>query len=299
MSNLRRACRIAHLSDLHILAPRGAPPPPTSIALRTRLASLGRALDPSSRIEKLLAALEAAKERGADHFVFSGDLTELGTQPQFEALAEALHDSGIDPDAITLVPGNHDSYAAPGAWRRALEGPLAAFRRASADAPGKVVEVGDVALLPVDVACHQPIGRAAGELTTEIADALERRLRDCADVGRPAVLVLHHSPIPHASRAWQWVDGLRGHERMLDLLQRFEDTCVLHGHFHYEVERALGGGRARVFGTTATVEDAPGAPRVRIYEVAEAGDATPSTVPAQTDTPSASRLSVAPVRAAA
>ena len=269
MSNQRRTCRIAHLSDLHVLAPPGAGRAGASIALRTRLASLGRALDPESRIAKLHSALAAAKERGADHFVFSGDLTELGTEAQFEALAEALHASKIDPDKITLVPGNHDSYAAPGSWRRALEGPLASFRRASAEDAGKVVEVGGVLLLPLDVACHQPIGRAAGELTMEAAAALERRLRDCGALGRPAVIVQHHSPIPHASRAWQWVDGLRGHERMLDLLRRFEHTCVLHGHFHYEVERAVGGGRARVFGTTATVEDAPGAPRVRIYELSD------------------------------
>ncbi len=286
MSNDRRTCRIAHLSDLHVLAPSGAPRGPASLALRTRIASLGRALDPACRIDKLLAALDAAKERGASHFVFSGDLTELGTEAQFEALAEALHASKIDPDAITLVPGNHDSYSAPGSWRRALEGPLAAFRRSSADEPGKVVEVGGMTLLPVDVACHQPLGRAAGELTSDVADALERRLRDCAAMGRSAAIVLHHSPIPHGSRAWQWVDGLRGHQRMLDLLVRFEDACVLHGHFHYEVERSIGGGRPRVFGTTATVEDANGAPRVRIYEVSDAALDTPL-------------LSMAPLRAAA
>jgi 3',5'-cyclic AMP phosphodiesterase CpdA len=261
--------RIAHLSDLHVIAPR-ASREPTSLALRTRFVSFGRSLDPEPRLAKLRAALAAAQERGAEHVVFSGDLTELGTEAQFEAFAELLHESGIAPDAITLVPGNHDSYAAPGAWQRALEGPLAAFRRGSADKPGKMVEVGDVILLPLDVACHQPVARAAGELTREAAEALERRLEHCAAVGRRAIVVLHHSPIPHDSRAWQWVDGLRGHERMLDLLTRFEDTYVLHGHFHYEVAKAIGSGPPRVFGTTATVEDEPGMPRVRIYDL-EAG----------------------------
>jgi len=262
-----RPCRIAHLSDLHVLAPLRAVREPTAVELRTRLASFGRPLDAEARALKVLAAIGAAKARGADHFVFSGDLTELGTDGQFEALAELLHEARLDPDSVTLVPGNHDAYAAPDSWRRALDGPLAAFRRASADEPGKLVDASGLALLPLDVTFHQPLGRAAGELTADAAGALERRLRECANARLPAAIVMHHSPIPHASRAWQWIDGLQGHGRLNELLRRFGDVCVLHGHLHSASEKALGGSRPRLFGTTATVEDEPGEPRVRFYEV--------------------------------
>ena len=243
--------RIAHLSDLHVLGS-------STSSLWNRLAE--------RRARKVLRAIAAAKERGATHFVFTGDLTELGTPSQFEALAEVLHAAELDPDRVTLVPGNHDAYTSARGWREAMDGPLRPFRRASADERGKVVDVGDAVLLPIDVACHQPLGRAAGELSPETADAIDLRVRDLSRWGKPIVLALHHPPLPHAWRAWQWVDGLRGHRRIVDLLERFDDTFVLHGHLHYAVEKGVGRDpRPRIFGATATVDDARAAPRVRVY----------------------------------
>jgi 3',5'-cyclic AMP phosphodiesterase CpdA len=241
-----------------------------------RLVSYGRAFDPKQRVQKLRAALAAAREGGASHLVLSGDLTELGTPEQFEAFAEALFDERVDPDRVTLLPGNHDAYSRPDAWSRALEGPLAAFRGSSAppsstDArslrDGAVVERDGVTLLPIDVACHQHFTRATGALEAAEADALERRVTAVAGRGRPVVIVLHHSPLPHTPRAWQWLHGLRGGERVRDLLARFPDVSVLHGHLHYEVTLPFGDGGARIFGATAVVDDALGAPRVRFYDV--------------------------------
>jgi 3',5'-cyclic AMP phosphodiesterase CpdA len=114
--------------------------------------SLGRALDAGARRKKLVRSLRTAVRSGADHVIVSGDLTESGTPEQFEALADALHEVRIDPEHLTLVPGNHDAYAAPDAWARALEGPLRAWAMASATAPGKIVERGGLAILPLDVA---------------------------------------------------------------------------------------------------------------------------------------------------
>jgi len=225
--------RIAHLSDLHVLGT-------STSTLWNKLAQ--------RRARKVLRAITAAKERGATHFVFSGDLTELGTPSQFEALAAILDEAALDDDTVTLLPGNHDAYSTPDAWRNAIAGPLRRWRHASATQPGKVVELDDAVLLPIDAACHQPIGRAAGQLDELTADASESRV------------ALHHPPLPHAWRAWHWVDGLRGR-------RRFDDTFVLHGHLHYSVEKGLGSDpRPRVFGVTATVDDAPDAPRIRIYD---------------------------------
>lgn len=245
--------RIAHLSDLHVVATSKSPWSPWNELARRR-----------SR--KVLRAIAAAKERGATHYVFTGDLTELGKPSQFEALAEILDQAELDPDRVTLVPGNHDAYTSADGWRAAMEGPLRAYRRASATEPGKAVELGDAVLLPIDVACHQPLGRAAGELPADTADAIEVRVRDLSRWGRPIVLALHHPPLPHAWRAWQWVDGLRGHRRIVDLLERFDDTFILHGHLHYAVEKGVGRDpRPRIFGATATVDDARDEPRVRFY----------------------------------
>jgi 3',5'-cyclic AMP phosphodiesterase CpdA len=119
--------------------------------LAIRFVSAGRSVDTRARVRRLERALSAAVRAGADHLVVSGDLTEVGAPAQFEALATVLHDSGIKPENVTLVPGNHDAYTSREAWQRALEGPLRAYRGAAADRDGKVVDRGDVVFLPVDV----------------------------------------------------------------------------------------------------------------------------------------------------
>ena len=258
---------IAHLSDLHILG-AGAAQARSVLELGMRFASFGRALDPKQRIDKLVAGLGAARDAGAVHLVISGDLTEMGMPDQFETLARTLEEARIDPDRVTLVPGNHDSYTRADAWSRALDGPLARFRRAAARDDGKVVERARAFLLPLDVACHQHFTRAAGELTTRAADALEWRVRDQSGRGKPLVIVVHHSPLPHNPRAWHWLHGLRGGERILDLMVRYPDVHVLHGHLHHEVDASVDARRPRIFGAPAVVDDPRRAARVRLYDVA-------------------------------
>ena len=73
------------------------------------------------RARKVLRAIAAAKERGATHFVLAGDLTDFGTLPQFQVLAAILYEAQLDPDAVTLLPGNHDAYHAPDAWQRGAQ----------------------------------------------------------------------------------------------------------------------------------------------------------------------------------
>jgi 3',5'-cyclic AMP phosphodiesterase CpdA len=258
--------RIAHLSDVHMLEPR----PGRSGArydLSTRFVSLGRKLDARCRAKKLTRAFSAAAHAGASHFVLSGDLTEMGTAGEFEAFAEVLHDTKIAPSRITLVPGNHDAYSGPGAWKRALEGPLAAFAETSATEAGRVVDRGDLAYLPLDVALHQPVTRSSGELRADAADALERRLDDPALRRKVVVLVQHHPPYPHDTGVWQWIDGLRGWGRLMDLLHRFPNVHVLHGHLHYAIDRIVKLGRSRIFGAPAIVDDAHDRSRVRLYEL--------------------------------
>lgn len=228
----------------------------------------GRTLGPKQRIDKLVAGLAAAQQAGAVHLVISGNLTEMGLPAQFETLAETLLGARIDPDRVTLVPGSHDAYTRADAWERALEGPLKPFRRASARAGGSVAERARAFLLPLDVACHQHVTRAAGELSAREADALAHRVRDLSGRGFPVIVVLHHSPVPQAPRAWDRLHGLRGGARIVDMVARYPDLHVLHGHLRHDVDLAVDGRRPRIFGAPAVVDDRRNSPRVRIYEVA-------------------------------
>jgi 3',5'-cyclic-AMP phosphodiesterase len=261
-----RIKRIAHLSDTHVLERRPAGGR-SRYELGVRFVSLGRPLDAWERTRKIESAFAAARRAGADHYVVSGDLTETGTEEQFEAFAEVLSSTGIAPSRVTLVPGNHDAYTAGDAWARALAGPLAPYAATSAMAPGHVVDRGDICFLPLDVACHQPVTRSAGELSHEAADALAHRLADPGLARKTVVVVQHHPPYRRFG-AWQWVDGLRGWETLMGLLGRFTHAQLLHGHLHRAVSQVVHFGRDRLFGAPAVVDDVH-APRVRMYEVGD------------------------------
>jgi 3',5'-cyclic-AMP phosphodiesterase len=264
-SHANKVRRIAHLSDVHMLGAQANPSHLHNLSLH--FLSFGRALDPEGRTRKLKRALAVARQSNADHFVISGDLTEVGAPDQFAAFAETLHGSEIHPERITLVPGNHDAYTSPDAWKQALEGPLRSFASTSSGEPGKVVDRGDVVFLPVDVSCFQAITRSAGELTPAWGDALEHRFSDSGIANKAVVVVQHHQPFAHARGAWQWIDGLRGHVRLMDLLTRYVRVQLLHGHMHKVVDRLVGLGKSRIFGAPAIVDDTEEAPRVRLYDV--------------------------------
>lgn len=254
--------RIAHISDPHILEPRK----PDAQGFRTRFVSLWRPLDASERKRKLLGSLQAAKRSGAHHVVISGDLTETGAQAEFEQFAEVLDAAQVDPDSVTLVPGNHDAYSRADAWQSAIRGPLRAFAKSSAAEPGKVVDRGAVAFLPLDVTCYQSVARSGGEFTQEAAVSLEKRFGDPGLADKAVVVVQHHPPFGY-NPVRHWIDGLRGHMRLMDLLVRFTRVQVLHGHMHRAIDRIIDLGKSRIFGAPAIVEDEESAPRVRLYDV--------------------------------
>jgi len=259
------SARIAHLSDVHMLDARPGRDR-SGYSMGHRFLSFGRPLDAVGRQRKLVHALSAARRVGASHYVVSGDLTEIGVPGEFETLAETLHDSGIEPERITLVPGNHDLYTAPDAWTVALDGPLSAFRATSAQEAGKVVECGAVNILPLDVARHQPVTRSAGWLEDDALDRVAFRAGDPGLSDRPLLVVQHHPPFVRTTQPLQWLDGLVGAVRMMGVLEAFRHLFVLHGHLHSAVNKVLGCGVARVFGATAIVDDRD-APRVRLYDV--------------------------------
>src|SRR5262245_9785616 len=96
---------VAHLTDLHLVERDHHK---RSGAAKSRLLDLntGRKIDPQARFERVCQALRQASR--SDHVVITGDLTEDGTEAQFELLAEALSESKLAPERVTLVPGNHD-----------------------------------------------------------------------------------------------------------------------------------------------------------------------------------------------
>lgn len=255
---------IAHLSDLHLLSRASG----RSADRRTRLVSIGRALDPDARFRRAVRALRRAFDAGARHLVLTGDLTELGGLDELAEVAEALSASGFAPDDVTMVPGNHDRYGDAAAFERALEGVLAPWaKNASCRSSVKVVDLGVVALLPLDVTIVQSVARSRGEFSAAMADAIARRLASFGR-GRRVAILQHHPPVTRNAVA-HWFDGLVGAELERGLLD--ERVQVLHGHMHEQSSESVEGRPHVLLGAHAAVEDEDAEPRVSFYEATDAG----------------------------
>jgi Icc protein len=253
--------RIAHLSDLHLLEDRHRH---RDAAGRFRLSylSFGRRLDQADRRRRFRSALWAYKASGAEHLVVTGDLTEDGTDAQFEVVASVLLDSGIDPSEVTLAAGNHDAYHDRAGFQRALRGPLQPFAPTS-DA-GAVTVLDDVVLVPISTVIAQPFTRSAGAISGDHLSWADHVTRSFKGGKRAIAIAQHHQPYGYALAPMNWIDGLQNHGSAMGLLRGHQELHVLHGHMHRSSDRALtSDGPPRVFGTTACVSDpAP----LRLYE---------------------------------
>jgi 3',5'-cyclic AMP phosphodiesterase CpdA len=244
---------LAHLSDLHLLERdhhkrRGL--------LRQRLAflSTGSPLDAQARVQRAAATLQSARRAGADHIVITGDLTEDGVDAQFELLAEVLHSSGLDPECVTLVPGNHDGYHDSNAFVRALCGPLRAFRKTSA--PGARSVLPEAVIAPIStVVNNQWFTHSRGVVRGEDVLAVRRLACEPISKHRAVVVAQHHPPSHHPVFALEWIDGVKNAMAMHDLLLERTRVNVLHGHVHRKTAKHLSGrSHAQVF-CTGSVRD--------------------------------------------
>jgi Icc protein len=250
---------LAHLSDLHLLErehhQRRGP-------ARRRLAylSAGAPLDAERRIRQSVFALQSALHCGADHILLTGDLTEDGDPAQFEVLAEVLCRSGVDPECVTLVPGNHDAYSARGAFAQALEGPLRAYRRTSS--PGSCTQLAAAVIAPLSTVVEgQWFTRSGGQIGSDAALAI-RRLASRPDLRGRAIVVAQHHPASHrALLPFQWRGGVQNAGAMRDLVLERTRVHVLHGHVHRaQTRRFCGRAHAQIFAAAAVRDGA--APRL-------------------------------------
>jgi Icc protein len=288
---------LAHLSDLHLLE-RGHEKRRGLARKRLGYLSAGVPLDAEWRIRQAVFAFQTALRMGADHVLVTGDLTEDGDRAQFEVLAEVLQRSGLDPDNVTLVPGNHDAYSERDAWTRALEGPLRAFRGTSA--PGAYTMLGAAVIKPLSTTVEgQWFTRSSGAIRP--GDVHEIRcLASRPELREHAIVVAqHHPPGSRALLPLEWLDGVQNAGPLRDLLLERTRVHVVHGHVHRELTRRLcGRSHAQVFSAAAVrLRDPSAAPaRVRLYK-AEGGKLQETVVAAPLLQPLAARAPLLPAPA--
>jgi Icc protein len=259
---------LAHISDLHLIEHdhdkrRGM------ARRRLHFLSTGSALDAEARTQRALATLQKVRRVGVDHVLITGDLTEDGMASQFEVLADVLHRSGLDPDCVTLVPGNHDGYAEPGAYTRALEGPLQAFRRTSTLGVHTLLD--DAVITPVSTMIEgQWFTRSRGAVRHEDVLAVRKLASDPISRTRAVVIAQHHPPSHHALFAVEWFDGVRNAVAMRDLVLERTRVHVLHGHVHRRTTKHFSGRlHAQVFSTSSVRDQHDSDCSLRFYKAEE------------------------------
>ena len=105
--------RIAHFSDIHITADSSAIPWRAMLSKRIvgwlNLQLLGRKGDFREAASITSALVADLRELQADHILFTGDLSGLALDSEFEE-AHRLLEPLLGSGRITGLPGNHDLY---------------------------------------------------------------------------------------------------------------------------------------------------------------------------------------------
>jgi 3',5'-cyclic AMP phosphodiesterase CpdA len=275
--------RIAHLSDLHLLALDGVPARRFLNKRLTGWINLRLKRRSIHRAAYVRAIAREIARLGVDHVVVTGDLTNLALEPEFELAREVLeNDLGMDPSRVTVVPGNHDFYTR-GALRAArfekYFGPwLASDLPEIATRSGfPVVKLrGPVAVVALSSAVPRPPLVAAGELGREQLSALARALAHADVARRTAVVALHHPAVHRWSRVKTHLEGLRDAPALLAHLRPLARGLVLHGHLHRRIQRTVPGAAGallQVGATSASLHhDAPDRMAgFNVYEMRDAG----------------------------
>lgn len=230
---------LAHLSDIHL-----APMPRIAVRHVNLKRGLGllnwhrnrRAVHRIEVVEALLADLATQRP---DHIAVTGDLVNLGLPDEHACALRWLEGLGT-PDAVSVVPGNHDIYTSlhpdPGVerWQAYMASDAWGVRLIGAQ-PGfpYVRRFGPVALIGLNSAVPTPPFVAAGRLGASQLARLHHVLEATRATGLGRIILIHHPPLPgQAPRLRALADAAE----LQHLLAAHGADLILHGHNHRSME---------------------------------------------------------------
>lgn len=259
--------RIAHVSDLHVLSPRGFEW--RRALFNKRLTGYANLLLNRARVFRrayLDAVLSAAAAWG-HHVVVTGDVTNLSLEREFEEARELL-DRVARTVEVTVVPGNHDAYLPSVVAERRFQHHFGAFVRSDLPALARDVSAGafpcvklrgPAAIVALSSAVPRPPFVASGRLGAIQLAALEEVLAHPEVARRVPVVLVHHPPVDDRIRLARLRDGLVDAERLRAVLAPVARGLVLFGHLHVRGRRTLqtSAGALDVIGASAAALDHP------------------------------------------
>jgi 3',5'-cyclic AMP phosphodiesterase CpdA len=225
---------LAHISDPHL----GPLPPVRPVELMNKRffgwLSWVRRRRALHRPEVLAAMAADLAGMAPDHLVITGDLTNIALPGEFALVGRWLESLGA-PEAVSVVPGNHDAYVAV-PWETSLAkwAAFMACEEAGTAAAGPqgfpfVRHRGPAAIIGLSSAQPTPLFQAHGTLGPAQLERLDAVLRRLGKEGRFRVVLLHHPP---SLDKVVWRKRLVDAEAFRAVIAGAGAELVLHGHDH-------------------------------------------------------------------
>ena len=241
--------RIAHFSDLHILALDGISPLRFLNKRLTGWAMLRFHRKSVHKPQAVRAVANEVRRMEVDHVAITGDLSNLALESEFGEISKFLRDDlGLPADRVSIVPGNHDLYTRGSSHKRRFEEFFGAFLKSDLPELGvdhhgaryPIVKLrGAAAIIGLSSAVPRPPLVASGTFGNEQLDAFERVLAHPEVAGRTKVILQHH-PAHNVDRLFaRHIEGLTDSRAMVAKLHALERGLILHGHSHARVRREI------------------------------------------------------------
>ena len=225
------------------------------------------------RMELVSALLDDLRGQQFDHLALTGDLCNVALESEWSAALRWIEATGLPPERVTVIPGNHDAYVPEVVENGAFERIFAAYQTADLRVGQATYPFArfraEVALVCVSTAVPTGDLGAWGRMGDAQLARLETLLAAPEAKSRRRLLLIHHPPL--VNRHGEDLN-LRDRTALQALLARTGVDLVLHGHDHRDFFKELpgpGGTRIPVVGAgSASYAGGPDRrARYNIYEI--------------------------------
>ncbi len=194
------------------------------------------------KMELLQALGEDLRAQRPDHVALTGDLSNVASEGEWREALRWIGATGFGPDAMTVIPGNHDAYVPDVVQKRAFEALFAAYQSPDlTDAAGGYPFVrlrGPLALVAVNSCVATGDLGAWGTIGGAQLARIEALLRSPALAEKTRVVLLHHPPVKLKGGEDR---NLKDRDAFAAVLARAGAELILHGHDHRDETAALPG----------------------------------------------------------
>lgn len=192
-------------------------------------------------------AVDLAQAR-PDHLALSGDLSNVSLESEWQAALRWLARLPSVPDAVTVIPGNHDAYVASVVQSGVFERLFRAYQAVRPETGERAHEIrhgypfvrfrGPIALVAVNSCVATGDLGAWGEIGGEQLDAVGALLASAEVRARRRVVLLHHPPVMLKGSEHR---NLKDRGAFAALLEEVGADLVIHGHDHRDESARLVG----------------------------------------------------------